>query len=61
MATLVATRHNETIKRFYARLVAKGKPKMVAMVASMRKLLTILNDMVRNGETWRAADLSGSR
>jgi transposase len=61
MATLVATRHNDTIKRFYTRLVAKGKAKMVALVASMRKLLTILNDMVRNGECWRVADLSGSK
>jgi len=61
MATLVATRRNPVIKRFYARLVAKGKPKKVALVAAMRKLLTILNDMVRNGESWRDADLSGSK
>jgi transposase len=60
MATLTATRFNATIKRFYTRLVAKGKPKMVALVASMRKLLTILNDMVRNGECWRSANLSES-
>ena len=60
MATLVATRHNHTIKRFYQRLLAKGKPKMVALVASMRKLLTILNDMVRNGESWRMPKLSES-
>lgn len=56
MATLVATRHNPVIKRFYTRLLSKGKPKKVALVASMRKLLTILNDMVRNGESWRKAD-----
>ena len=61
MATLVATRCNETIKRFYTRLVGNGKPKKVALVASMRKLLTILNDMVRNGECWRNADLSESK
>ena len=53
MATLVATRHNDTIKAFYQRLVARGKEKKVALVACMRKLLTILNTMVRNGETWR--------
>ena len=41
MATLVATRHNELIGQFYRRLLAKGKPKMVALTASMRKLLTI--------------------
>lgn len=61
MATLVATRYNEVIRRFYLRLVATGKPKKVALVASMRKLLTILNDMVRNGECWRTANLSESK
>lgn len=61
MATLVATRHNPIIKRFYNRLLAKGKLKKVALVASMRKLLTMLNDMVRNGESWRKADLSPSK
>jgi transposase len=58
MGTLVATRHNPLIRDFYRRLVARGKPKKVALVASMRKLLTILNDMVRNGEPWRSAELS---
>jgi transposase len=47
MATLVATRHNPTIKAFYARLLAAGKPKMLALTASMRKFLTILNAIVR--------------
>jgi transposase len=47
MATLVATRHNDKIKAFYTRLVAAGKPKKVALVACMRKLLTILNAMLR--------------
>ncbi len=61
MATLVATRHNPIIKRFYERLLATGKLKMVALGAAMRKLLTILNDMVRNNETWRVADLSLSK
>lgn len=54
MAALVATRHNPMIKRFYQRLLAKGKPKKLALLAAMRKLLTILNDMVRRGEPWRA-------
>ena len=40
MATIVAIRHNETIKRFYQRLKAKGKESKVAIVACMRKLLT---------------------
>jgi len=61
MATLVATRHNPLIKRFYTRLVAKGKEKKVALVASMRKLLIILNQMVRNGECWRDANLSQAK
>lgn len=52
MATLVAIRFNVVIKRFYDRLVAAGKPKKVAIVACMRKLLTILNAMVRTGQSW---------
>ena len=53
MATLVATRHNSVIKKFYQKLLAKGKPKKVALVAAMRKLLTILNDMVRHNRKWQ--------
>jgi transposase len=53
MATLVATRRNPVIAKFYQRLLKKGKPKKLALVAAMRKLLTILNDMVRRGEAWR--------
>lgn len=52
MATLVATRHNPVIKRFYQRLVLAGKAKKVALVACMRKLLTILNAMVKSGKPW---------
>jgi transposase len=48
MATMVATRHNAIIKSFYTRLVSSGKPKKVALIASMRKLLTILNAMLRD-------------
>ena len=51
----------DVIKRFYVRLVATGKPKMVAVVAAMRKLLTIINNMVRNEECWRGAGLSPSK
>ena len=47
IATLVATRHNAVIKAFYARLCAAGKPKKVALTACMRRLLTILNSMLR--------------
>lgn len=52
MAALVATRHNAVIKGFYQRLLALGKPKKVALVACMRKLLTILNHMLRTGQPW---------
>jgi transposase len=54
MAALVAIRHNPVIKAFYARLVAAGKPTMVALVACMHKLLTILNAIVRHRTPWTA-------
>lgn len=53
MAALVATKHNTTIRVFYRRLLATGKPKKLALVACMRKLLTILNAMVRTGTQWK--------
>ena len=53
MATLVATRCNDTIKTFYRRLVDAGKPKKVAMIAAMRKLLTILNTIIKKDELWQ--------
>ncbi|WP_140187066.1 IS110 family transposase [Providencia stuartii] len=52
MATLVATRFNPVIRGFYTRLVESGKVKKVALVACMRKLLTILNAMLRKNEDW---------
>ena len=52
MATLVATRFNTQIRIFYQRLLAKGKPKKVALTAAMRKLLTILNTLVRTDQLW---------
>ncbi|MFN7892003.1 MAG: transposase, partial [Pirellula sp.] len=56
MATIVAIRHNETIKRFYQRLKAKGKESKVAIVACMRKLLTIVNLLIKNNEVWKNAE-----
>jgi transposase len=54
MATLlVATRHNPVLKRFYERLLRAGKPKKVALVACMRKLLSILNALMRDRAVWR--------
>lgn len=52
MAALVATRFHPVIKVFYTRLLASGKPKKVALVACMCKLLTILNAMLRKDEKW---------
>lgn len=54
MGTLVASQHNPVIKAFYDRLCQAGKPKKVALTACMRKLLTILNAMVRNQTMWQA-------
>ncbi len=52
MATLTATRFNPTIKAFYQRLLKAGKLKKVALTACMRKLLTILNAMVKHSTMW---------
>ena len=52
MGALVASRHNPAIRDFYQRLLAAGKPKKVALVASMRKLLVILNGMLKHGSSW---------
>jgi transposase len=53
MSTLVATRHNPVIREFYERLLAAGKATKVALTACMRKLLTILNAMVKNQQRWQ--------
>ena len=55
MATISAIRCNPRIRAFYANLLANGKVKKVAIVACMRKLLTILNAMIRDMEPWRAS------
>ncbi len=52
MAPLIATRFNPVIKAFYMRLLAAEKAKKVALVACMRKLLTILNAMLKKNEEW---------
>jgi transposase len=52
MATLVASRHNPVIRDFYLRLINAGKAKKVALVACMRRLLTILNAMIKHGCVW---------
>lgn len=50
---MVAARHNPDLKAFRDRLVQAGKPKLVALVATARKLLTILNAIVRDQQPWR--------
>lgn len=55
MAALVASRYNPTLKAFRDRLVDAGKPKIVAVVAVMRKLLTILNAIIRDEKPWQNA------
>lgn len=52
MAALSASQHNPVIRAFYERLIEAGKPKKVALTACMRKLLVILNAMVKNGTLW---------
>ncbi|HUV26246.1 MAG TPA: IS110 family transposase [Anaerolineales bacterium] len=52
MAALVATRVNPVIRSFFEHLLAQGKEKKVALTACMRKLLVILNSMIRNQQTW---------
>jgi transposase len=53
MGALVAKKHNPALKVFFERLVAAGKPKMVALIAVARKLLTILNAILRDRQPWR--------
>jgi transposase len=53
MATIVAIRHNATIKAFYIHLKSKGKESKVAIVACMRKLVTIINLLVKSNQTWQ--------
>jgi transposase len=55
MAALVASRHNPVLKAFYQRLLTAGKPKMVALIAVARKLLTILNAILRDRKPWQHA------
>ena len=55
MAALVASRHNPVLKTFYRRLLDAGKPKMLALVAVARRLLVILNAILRDKQPWQTA------
>ena len=58
MATLSAVRTNPVVRSFYQRLIGAGKLHKVALVASMHKLLTILNAMVRDGSRWHPVQIT---
>lgn len=58
MGTLTAVRYNPQLKSFYRRLLAAGKQKKIALVACMRKLVTILNAMVRDQAAWQLPEAS---
>jgi transposase len=53
MAALSATKHNPVIKEYYNHLLKLGKAKKLALTACMRKLLTMLNAMVKNNQKWQ--------
>jgi transposase len=55
MGAMVAKKHNPVLKVFFDRLVAAGKPKMLALIAVARKLLTILNAILRDNRPWQIA------
>jgi len=54
MSMMTAVQHNPKIKAFYQKMIAKGKPKKVALIACARKQLVTLNSMVKNGQHWNA-------
>jgi transposase len=56
MGALVAARHNPALRAFKQRLIDAGKPKLVAIIAAARRLLTILNAVVRDKRPWRDGD-----
>lgn len=55
MGAMVAARHNPVLKAFHDKLVAAGKPKMVALLATARKLLVVLNAIIRDNKPWQPA------
>ena len=61
MAALVGSRYNPVLKAFYQKLVKAGKPKKVALVACMRKLLMILNAMIRHDKPWHYVEVDVSK
>ena len=60
MAAVIGIRHNPVMKRYYTHLKPKGKESKVAIVACMRKLLSIMNTMVRNNSVWQDVKQGGA-
>ncbi len=60
MGAMVAKKHNPVLQAFFDRLVAAGKPRMVALIAVARKLLTILNAIVRDRRPWQGTVVAAS-
>ena len=60
MGAMVAKKHNPVLKAFFDRLVAAGKPKMLALIAVARKLLTILNAIIRDHRPWQGTVVAAS-
>lgn len=60
MAVLSGVRYNPVLKDFYQELLSRGKPKLVALMAAARKLLTILNAVLRHGQPWKERDAHAS-
>ena len=55
MAAVTASRHNPVLKSFYERLIAKGKPAKLVLVALMRRLVVFANAVLRSGQPWKGA------
>ena len=55
MAAVTASRHNPVLRPFYERLIAKGKPPKLALIAVLRRLVVFANAVLRSGQTWKGA------
>jgi transposase len=58
MAAITASTHNPVLRPFYERLIAKGKPPKVALIAVLRRLVVFANAVLRSGQPWRGATMA---
>jgi transposase len=58
MAAVTASRHNPVLRPFYDKLIAKGKPSKVALIAVLRRLVVFANAVIKSGQPWKAATAS---